>query len=117
MDKKVYQLFIGKVADEIGMDKCSQLLKESSDSFKEYEKDFDALASAIEQVNDIRFSPIHIIRHFSVFSLNKFEQELGMPQGYLSKAIKNKRALPKEWDAILKKYLLNLAKNINDKME
>lgn len=80
------------------------------------EANFDALSAAIVQVNSIRFSPIHIIRHFNIFSLDKIEKELGMPQGYLSKAIKNKRALPKEWEAALKKYLLNLANDINEKM-
>lgn len=65
-----------------------------------------------------RFEPsVSILRDNNVFSLDKIEKHLGMPQGYLSKAIKNKRALPKEWEATLKKYLLNLAKNINDKME
>lgn len=177
MDKNVYQLFIGKVVDEIGMDKCSRLLKESSDCFKEHEKDFDALVSAInqgqsislddiynkkitdvfidvgningvkilsvkelekgtyefvyeqpeekefdalgaaiEQVNSIRFSPVQIISSFNTFSLDKIEKHIGMPQGYLSRAIKNKRALPKEWELALKKYLLNLAKNINEKI-
>lgn len=80
------------------------------------EKEVNALSALIEQVNNIRFSPVQIISHFNTFSLDKIEKHLGMPQGYLSKAIKNKRALPKEWEAALKKYLLNLAKNINEKM-
>jgi len=58
-------------------------------------------------------NPVDILRNNQTFNLDKIEKELGMPQGYLSKAIKNKRALPKEWEAALKKYLLNLAKNIN----
>lgn len=163
MDKKVYQLFIGKVADEIGMDKCSRLLKESSDSFKEplkkcacnlneahmcetcfknksekvkhsvgfpFQKDHlsikdvpdtfrsksDGLIEIFKPIKGTWFTSINILRDHNVFSLNKFEQELGMPQGYLSRAINNKRALPKEWEATLKKYLLNLAKNINEKM-
>lgn len=62
-------------------------------------------------------TPIDILRDFNAFSLDKIEKHIGMPQGYLSKAIKNKRALPKEWEATLKKYLLNLAKDINEKME
>ena len=61
-------------------------------------------------------TPIDILRNNQTFSLDKIEKSLGMPQGYLSRAIKNKRALPKEWEATLKKYLLNLAKNINEKM-
>jgi len=121
MDKKVYQLFIGKVADEIGMDKCSQLLKESSDSFKESKTLMDYPLLPFLNWQERREyvfgnKAIDILKESQVFSLNKFEQELGMPQGYLSRAINNKRALPKEWEATLKKYLLNLAKNINEKM-
>lgn len=67
-------------------------------------------------IQDNLATSIDILRDTKVFSLDKIEKSLGTPQGYLSKAIKNKRALPKEWEATLKKYLLNLAKNINDKM-
>jgi hypothetical protein len=59
---------------------------------------------------------IELLRDNKIFNLDKIEKELGMPQGHLSRAINNKRALPKEWEAALKKYLLNLAKNINEKM-
>lgn len=152
MDKKVYQLFIGKVADEIGMDKCSRLLKESSDCFKAplkkcacnlneahmREMCFNSIkfggsknSAPFPSTDELSFhiltekgrkniiefnTSIDILREHKVFNLDKIEKELGMPQGYLSKAVKNHRALPKEWEAALKNYLLNLAKNINDKM-
>lgn len=76
----------------------------------------DGLIEIFKPINGHWVTSIDILRDNKIFNLDKIEKELGMPQGYLSKAIKNKRALPKEWEAALKKYLLNLAKNINEKM-
>lgn len=59
---------------------------------------------------------IDYLRNDPTLKLDAIEKDLGMPQGHLSKAIKNKRALPKEWEVALKKYLLKKAETIKQQL-
>lgn len=58
---------------------------------------------------------IEILKKYEhILSLSGIEQELGIPQSTLHKAVKDVRPLPQKWDGILKGYFKAIGEKLTE---
>jgi hypothetical protein len=76
-EKVIHLLFIGKVAEEIGIEKASNLLKEAKEAIDEILEDEDKNQSTIQEGDLTCMSTVdHDLRNFKIDELKKENERL-----------------------------------------